>query len=115
MGSPPPLSPGIPIFLPLFRSVDDDELIGEYAIGIALLAVRPLHADLGAFGRAEAAIDPAGVSRRIATADLDCPHLGARSRLDRDMRADRVAVGVGLLDGFLALEALVRQATLSRM
>jgi hypothetical protein len=74
-----------------------------------------LHADLGAFGGAEADMDPAGAPGRIATADLDCPHLGARSRLDRDMRAGRVAVGFGLLDEVPALEALVRQATLSRM
>ena len=56
------LMPRIPILRLLFRAVDDDELIGEHAIRIALLAVRPLHTDLRAFGGPEADMDPAGVS-----------------------------------------------------
>ena len=49
----------IPIGGLRFRAVDDYELVGEHAIGRALVAVRPLHADFRALGRAEADMDEA--------------------------------------------------------
>ena len=52
----------IPIFRLRLRSVEHDELVREDAVRIAPFAIRPLHSDFRSLGRAEADMDPTGVT-----------------------------------------------------
>src|SRR5271166_4571635 len=65
-----PLSRRIPVGRLGLGAVDDDELIGEDAVGGAPVAVRPLHAYFRTLRRAEADVNPARVAGSVATADL---------------------------------------------
>ena len=85
-----------PVFGVRLAALDPHEVVGERFIGVAPLAVRPFDADLGALGGAEADMDEAGLARGVAAADGNGARHGVVAGLDRDARADGVAVGVGL-------------------
>src|ERR1700722_8988204 len=83
------------------RAVDDHELVGEHAVGWALIAVGPLHADFRALGCAKTDMDEARMAGSVAPAHVDETRLAAGSGPDGNPRPDRVAIRVRLYEADL--------------
>ena len=90
-----PSASRIPVGGLRLRAVDDHELIGEHAVGGALVAIRPLHADFSSLGGAKADMDEARMAGGVAAAHVDETRLAARSRPDRYPRSDALRLGLG--------------------
>ena len=72
------------------------KIVSERTVVGAPLAIRPLNANVGAFGYAEAYVNKPGVAGRMSAADLHGSAARGVAGFDRDFGTDSVSVDAAL-------------------